>query len=437
MTDDLALLGGSPAVTLDNDYYAQWPIYGDEEVQAVTDLVRSGHLGSPQGGGPIEELELAVAERWGVKHALAHNSGTSALRSALFGVGVGPGDEVIMQSAVHPFTCMPIVGCGAVPVFADIDPVTRTLDPFDVERRITPRTKAVMVVHWKGMPADVDALLDVARRHDLKVVEDNCVSQGTLYRGQMCGTLGDTAAISFQDGKLTSAGDGGMLLTNDDEHYQRAATLGHYERLKDLPDDKYRAVSGFAFGEKYRMATLCAAVGVVQMRQWSERLEIRKENDRKLGQALTEIRGFAPVDVPDYVESPYLCSSVKFNPDELAGIDRETLVEALTAEGARVTSAARKDTRIPHTDLVRALHRHPVFAGNDVGTDDLLWEALGPAAERIEFPAHGSLPVTEDPEQPYDTINLPSFTRPADEMIAQYERAFDKIAAHADKLAKN
>ena len=433
MNNKLAILGGSPAIAMDHDTFAQWPIYGEEEVEAVSELIRHHRLSSAHEGGPIVELERAIAERWGVKHAIAHSSGTAALRSALFGVGVVRGDEVILQSAVHPFTCIPIVGCGAIPVFADIDTVTLTLDPADVEKRITSRTKAIMVVHWKGMPADMDALLDIANRHGLKVVEDNCVSQGTVHRGRMCGTLGDVSAISFQDGKMTSGGEGGMLLTNSDACYQRAATLGHYERLKDLPDEKYRGVSGFSFGEKYRMATVTAAIGCVQMKHWDERLSTRKKNDRKLGETIAEIAGFDAPDVPDYVESPYDRGYIRFNSEELAGLDREALLEALQAEGAKVTSPARKVSRIPHTELPRALHLHPIFTGNEAGTDDILAEVLGPAANEI-VSGPGTLPVTEDPEVPYDTIALPSFTRPAEDLIAQYGHAFRKIALQAGDL---
>lgn len=433
MDDRLAILGGQAAITIDHDTYAQWPIYGEEEVEAVSELVRNHRLSSAQEGGPIVELEESIARRWGVRHAIAHSSGTAALRSALFGAGVRPGDEVILQSAVHPFTCTPIVGCSAIPVFADIDPISLTLDPADVEQRITSRTKAVMVVHWKGIPADMDALLDIAERHSLKVIEDNCVSQGTLHRGRMCGSLGDAAAISFQDGKLTSGGEGGMFLTDDDDVYQRAATLGHYERLKNLPDEKFRGVSGFSFGEKYRMATLTAAVGCVQMRHWDERLSVREENDRKLGQTIAEIAGFSAPDVPDYVTSPYDRGHIRFHPDELAGLDRETLLEALESEGARVTSPARKDSRIPHTDLTRSLHLHPVFTGNEAGTEEILGEVIGPAAKKIVC-GPGTLPVTEDPEVPYDTIALPSFTRQADDLISQYGKAFRKIALQAGEL---
>ncbi len=435
MTERLAILGGSPAVTFDQDHYSQWPIYTEEEAQTAADLIRNHALSSAhEGAGPITELESLVAETWGVQHAIAHSSGTAALRTALFGVGVVPGDEVITQSAVHPFNCLPIIGCGAVPVFADIDPLSTTLDPSDVESKITSRTKAVMVVHWNGIPADMDAIMDIAARHGLKVVEDNAVSQGTTHRGRMTGAIGDASAISFQDGKLTSAGEGGVFMTNSDEVFQRAATLGHYERLKNLSDPKWRAVSGFSFGEKYRMATITAAIGVVQMNHWRERLDVRHDNTAKLGRAIAEIDGFSVPQYPDYFPSPYLSGRIVFNSDRLGGITRDKLIETLNAEGARITSPARRDSRIPHTNgLWRMLHKHPVFSGNEHGTQDILWEVLGPNATKIDY-ASVTLPVTEDPEIPYRTIQLPSFTRPADSLIDQYANAFDKVATHSSGL---
>ena len=431
-----AALGGTPAVTIDQGPYVQWPIYTEEEAQAAADLIRNHALSSSHAErGPITELEERVAETWGVRHALAHSSGTAALRSALFGVGVVPGDEVICQSAVHPFGCLPIIGCGAVPVFADIGPLSMTLDPVDLESRITDRTRAILVVHWNGIPADMDAIMEIAGRRGLKVVEDCAVSQGTTHRGRMGGSIGDASALSFQDGKLTSAGEGGVFLTDSDEIYQLAAALGHYERLRELPDPRWRAVSGFSFGEKYRMATITAAIGVVQMKHWRGRIDQRHENAVKLGRAVARIDGFAAPDFPDYFPSPWHSGRITFEPEKLGGITRERLMEVLNAEGARVTSPARRDTRIPHTDLQRMLHKHPVFAGDEHGTEEILWEVLGPAVTRIDYKSL-TLPVTEDPEVPCDTIQLPAFTRPADELIGQYAQAFAKVAARAGRLAQ-
>lgn len=431
-----AILGGEPAVTSDHSYFTQWPIYTEEEVQVVSQLIRDHALASQFGStGPITDLEQRVAETWGVKHALAHSSGTASLRAALFGVGVGKGDEVICQSAIHPFNCLPIIGTGAVPVFADIDPVTLTLDPADVERKITPRTTAIMVVHWTGCPADMDAIMDIAARHSLRVVEDNCISQGVTHRGRMCGSIGDAAAISFQHGKSTSAGEGGVFMTNDTEVYQRAACLGHYERLRELPNPKWRAMTGFSFGEKYRMATISAAIGAVQMKYWRERLDVRHANTEKLGEAIAKIDGFSAPDFPDYFPSPYLSGRILFDAKKLGGISRRRLLEVLQAEGAQVSSPAQKDTLTPHAGgLTHMLHKHPVFQGNEHGTGDELWEVLGPNVTRVDY-SSVVLPVTEDPEIPHSTIRVPSFTRPADELIEQYVSAFAKIADHKEQLS--
>ena len=183
------------------------------------------------------------------------------------------------------------------------------------------------------------------------------------------------------------------------------------------------------------MATITAAIGVVQMKHWRNRLDVRHDNAAKLGRAIAEIDGFSAPDFPDYFPSPYLSGHVKFNPDRLGGITRERLIEVLNAEGARVTSPARKDSSIPHTNgLWRMLHKHPIFAGNEYGTEDILWEVLGPNSTKIDY-TNVVLPVTEDPEVPYDRIMLPSFTRPADDLIDQYMNAFDKVATHARRLA--
>jgi dTDP-4-amino-4,6-dideoxygalactose transaminase len=304
-----------------------------------------------------------------------------------------------------------------------------------VERKITPRTSAIMVVHWPGCPADMDAILDIAARHSLRVVEDNCISQGATHRGRMAGSIGDAAAISFQHGKSTSAGEGGVFMTNDTEVYQRAATLGHYERLRNLPNPKWRAMTGFSFGEKYRMATLSAAIGCVQMKYWRERLDVRHANTDELGAAVAAIEGFSAPDFPDYFPSPYQSGRIKFDPAKLGGISRTRLLEVLQAEGAQVSSPAQKDTLTPHANgLTHMLHKHPVFQGNEYGTGDVLWETLGPNVTKIEY-KNVVLPVTEDPEIPYDSIRVPSFTRPAAELIDQYVAAFEKVAASAGILS--
>ena len=252
----------------------------------------------------------------------------------------------------------------------------------------------------------------------------------------MGGSIGHASALSFQDGKLTSAGEGGVFLTDSEEIYQRAAALGHYERLRDLPDPRWRAVSGFSFGEKYRMATITAAIGVVQMKHWRGRIDHPSRERRQAGTRRRRDRRFRGARLPRLLPLALAQRARRLPAGEARGhhpraADRGPEL----AEGAQVTSPARRDTRIPHTDLQRILHKHPVFAGDEHGTEEILWEVLGPAVRRIDYKSL-TLPVTEDPEVPCDTIQLPAFTRPAEELIGQYAQAFAKVAAHAGRLAQ-
>ena len=252
MTDELAALGGVPAITIDQARYSQWPIYTEEEAQVAADLIRNHALSSAiDGPGPITELENLVAGTWGIRHAIAHSSGTTALRTALFGVGVVPGDEVITQSAVHPVQLPAHHRLRGRACLRRHRPAHH--DPRPCRRGIA-RSPRAQKPSWsstgKAFPRTWTRSWTSRADTDLKVVEDNAVSQGTTHRGRMLGAIGDASAISFQDGKLTSAGEGGVFMTDSDEVFQRAATLGHYERLKNLPDPKWRAVSGFSFGEK-------------------------------------------------------------------------------------------------------------------------------------------------------------------------------------------
>src|SRR5687767_12796929 len=226
--EQLAILGGQPAITLDQTEAARWPLIEAEETAAVQEVLASGELST----SPVaRQLEAEFAAYHGVRYALSANNGTAALHAAFFALGVGPGDEVISPAATYWATAVPVLNCGAIPVFADVDPETLCIDPSDVERRISPRTKAIVVMHAGGMPCEMDALLEIARRHGLRVVEDASHAHGALYKGRKVGTFGDVAAFSLQTSKLCPAGEGGILLTDDEAILRRATALGHYERL--------------------------------------------------------------------------------------------------------------------------------------------------------------------------------------------------------------
>src|SRR2546425_8455080 len=224
--NELAIFGGPRAVTRDPGDLFRWPIVTREDESAVLDVLRRGAM---SGTEVTVEFEAEFARWIGAEYALAYPSGTESIRAALWACGVGAGDEVLSSSLVTWAGCSQALALGAAVHFADIDPETLCLDPADLEHRIGPRTRAIVVVHYCGYPADMDAILAIARRRGVRVVEDVSHAHGALYRGRMCGTLGDIAAMSVMSAKGLAVGEGGMLVTGDRDLYERAIAFGHYE----------------------------------------------------------------------------------------------------------------------------------------------------------------------------------------------------------------
>ncbi|MFQ6078263.1 MAG: DegT/DnrJ/EryC1/StrS family aminotransferase, partial [Thermodesulfobacteriota bacterium] len=296
--EKLALFGGPKAVTLDDSEALRWPIITNEEIEAVNELMRKGEVSvSPI----VKEFEQEFADYCGAKYALAQNNGTSTLHAAYFAVGISPGDEVITPVYSWHLQLMPILAAHGVPVFCDIDPKTLNIDPEDIERKITPRTKAIVVVHVYGHPAEMDDILAIAKQHKLAVVEDCSHAHGAEYKGRKVGTFGDVGCFSLQGSKLMVAGEGGILVTNNTKYYERAIMLGHYERIPSLtlPDyTKYqwmgKEVPPICFGYKYRIHPLGAAIARVQLKHLDERNDIRRKNLEYLSQGLKDIKGVDP-----------------------------------------------------------------------------------------------------------------------------------------------
>lgn len=244
-------------------------LVGDEELAELTDVIRSGRLsryGPDDDTFPakVHTFEASVAERAGVGRALAVNAGTSALLLALIGVGVGPGDEVIVPGFTYVATISTVVYARAVPVLAEVD-ATFDLDPADVEARITPRTKAIVAVHMLGAPARIDELKAVAERHGLALIEDAAQAFGATHRGRWLGSIGDAGAYSFNEYKTITAGDGGMLVTSDDALYRRCFALHDQGQV---PDGRGLAVPETpALGLNFRMTEVQGALLVAQLRK--------------------------------------------------------------------------------------------------------------------------------------------------------------------------
>jgi len=298
--DRLAIDGGTPVRSqpLPGPWPGAW-FFGEEEAQAVLEVVRAKspfrHYG-PNVLGKARAFEKEFAARMGTKYALGVTSGTAALTVAMVAVGVGPEDEVIIPAFTFLACPAAVVSLGAIPVVAEVDE-SLTLDPEDVERKITPRTKAVMPVHTAGVAADMDRLLAVARKHGVKVVEDCAQSCGATYRGRAIGSMGDAGAFSLQVNKVITTGDGGVVTTSDAAIYERAV---RYHDLGLLRPQFECAPAGKAFfGTNYRMSELTAAVALVQLRKLDSILSGMRRAKAAVVEAISDLPKLRLRSAPD------------------------------------------------------------------------------------------------------------------------------------------
>ncbi len=344
----LALFGGTPVLT--KDAHQVWPVVGEGERRGVMRVLDRGILSGPFAPESVA-FEREFAEWVGAKHCLLTHCGTSALVVALAAAGVRAGDEVIVPSYSFVATPFAVVQVGAVPVFADVDLDTGCLDPAAAERAVTPRTRAIMPVHMHGCAADMAALQDVARRHDLLLVEDAAQAHGATFGGRPVGAIGAAGGFSLQSSKNLSAGEGGLFVTNDEALAEEAAAvrnfgqdltrseITHYDLTRPL--DGNRALDARRLGSMYRGNEMMAAFGRAQLAQLRERTERCQRNAEKLSAALAELPGITPPHTPSGRTSVHHKFRVHVDPAK-AGLPlsparlRDVLIQALRAEGLEV-----------------------------------------------------------------------------------------------------
>lgn len=332
----LALRGGEKTV---NREFPPQQDFGEEEKRLVLEVIDSkmisGFLASPgerfMGGPKLKELERLFKEYYGTAHALAVNSATAGLHAAIAAINVNPGDEVIVPPYSMCASATAIVMHNAIPVFVDIDERNFNIDPQAIRKAITPQTKAIVVVHLFGYPADMDEIMKIAREHGLKVIEDVAQAPACAYKGRLLGTIGDLGVFSFNQNKTISTGEGGMVLTNDDQLARRISLIrNHGEVLTEhYPVDTIAGIVGY----NYRMTELEAAMGIAQ---WGK-LQRLTEHRVRLAKYLTQqLKPFAPMIQPIPVDPGrdhvYFVYPMKFNA-RAAGIHRNTFAEAVRAEG--------------------------------------------------------------------------------------------------------
>jgi len=263
--------------------FPPWPALGDEDIAAVAEVLRSGRL-TQLTGGDVAAFEEAFAAWNGSRHCVATGSGTSAIHTVLAALGIGPGDEVIVPAHTFIASATPVLHQRATPVFADIDERTYCISPESVAERITPRTKAIIAVHLNGHPADMDRLLELAERRGTAVVEDAAQAHGALYKGRKVGTIGLAGCFSFWEDKImTTGGEGGCVVTEDDALAERMRRIRHHG---EGPVKGERAYYHLELGYNYRMTSMQAATGLVQLRRLDEYLAARRRHAAYLSERL-------------------------------------------------------------------------------------------------------------------------------------------------------
>ena len=315
-----------------------WPCLSQDEIDAASAVLRSGKLNYWTGEeGRSFEREFAAFA--GCQHAVAVANGTVALELALYGLGIGSGDEVIVPSRTFVASASCIVARGARPVFADVDPVSQTLTAAAVREALSPRTRALIAVHLAGWPCDMDPIMEIAREHGIKVIEDCAQAHGATYKGRPVGCLGDVAAFSFcQDKIISTGGEGGMLTTNDEELWKRAWSFKDHGKSYDAVYGQ-RLTPGFrwlheSFGTNWRLTEMQAAIGRSLLAKVPSQLEVRRKNARLLNERLGALPALRVTIPPPEIGHAYYKYYIFLRPEWLqAGWSRDRLLEAISAEG--------------------------------------------------------------------------------------------------------
>lgn len=430
MTKKLAVNGGEKAIGKFNQELCVWPIVTDEDRKAIVDVLDKRAM---SGTEITKQFEKEYAAWIGAKYALGYCNGTASLHAAMWACGVGAGDEIICPSMTYWASCTAALSLGAAVNFADIDAETLCLDPKDIEHRIGTKTKAIVVVHYAGYPADMEAIMDIAGRHNIKVIEDASHSHGSMYKGRHTGTLGDIAGMSMMSGKAFAIGEAGLMATGNRDLYERCIAFGHYERTgypskfnpidSQIENPELQKFSGVPLGGyKHRMNQWCAAMGRVQLKHYPERIA---EIDRAMTylcdliDANPGIKAHRPPKGSGLTKGGWYAPLCHYCPEKLKNVPVETFCAALCAEGVD-----------SHPGANFPLHLHKVF--HDADIFNMGQPTMISFGQRDLRQGPGSLPVSEGI---CDRIfSLPLFTTYNKTEIEKVAAVYKKVIDNIDEL---
>ena len=385
-----------------------WPRFTEEEKRLVLEVLESGRLSSLV-GSKVREFERRFAGYIGVKYAVATMNGTTALHAAVAALGIGPGDEVITTAFSFVASATAILHHNAVPVFADIDLETLNIDPRSVEERITDRTRAILVVHLAGHPAEMDEIMRIAREHGLYVIEDCAQAIGSEYKGVKVGGIGDVAAFSFYQTKNITTGEGGMVTTNSREVYERARLAIHHGEVARYLHE--------VLGWNYRMTEMQAALGIGQLMRVEELNRRRAEIAKIYTEEFEDVDALIVPRPKPYVKHTWHIYQLLLRLEKLK-VDRDFFVKALRAENVLALVA-----------YPRAIYENPLFqnlAGYGRGCP---WTCPF-YGRKVEY-RKGLCPNAEYAAR--RVVTLPTFPWLGDDEVMDIVKAVKKLAVYYSK----
>lgn len=423
---ELAIFGGIPIIEETKPHFS-WPEITEKDINDVINQLKSGEISVYGKTGILKEFEENFSKYHNMKYGIATNSGTTALLSAFFACNIGTGDEVIAPTYTFLATATPIFHVNAKPVLIDCEESTGNIDPQEIEKKITSRTKAVVINHTWGHPCEMDKIVDICKKYNLYLIEDCSHAHGALYKGRKVGTFGDVSCFSLQGNKIVSAGEGGILLTNSKEIYERATLLGHYrDRSKQevtLPFYKQFIKTGY--GLKLRIHVVGAVLALNSLNRLDQNIEDRNNTLNYFSQ---ELEQFSFIKPPVTKKGMHRGAFYGYKPhyikEKFHNIPLEKFVEALQKEGVDVKKPGSKP-----------LHLLPLFQQLNQGIYEESWPRV--SKDHIKsYYRRGDFPIAEKFYS--TTMSFPTFTKlESKKMIDKYILAIKKVQDNVDELINN
>ncbi|MCR5793651.1 MAG: DegT/DnrJ/EryC1/StrS family aminotransferase [Lachnospiraceae bacterium] len=415
-----AVLGGTPV----RENAIPWVnTMDDSELNAVIEVMKSGNLSAFLansgekfcGGEKVRELELNFCKRFKVKHAISVNSATTGLQVAVAACNIGPGDEVLVSPYTMVASASAILLNGAVPVFVDIDPETYTMNPEEIEKWITPHTKAILTVNIFGLPSNLPRIMEIAKKHNLYVIEDNAQAPGATINGEEAGTISDIGVYSLNYHKIIHSGEGGIVVTNNDKLARNCQMVRNHG---EIALDETADMETYIVGSNYRMSELHAAIGIEQLKKLDGFLAKRRELAERINREFKKREGLCGVHIPEGYTHSYYIYPFRFDKD-VWGISRKVFAEAMKAEGFPLGVGYVKPIYLINLYKHKHIHNETTypFAFIDPPTQNYS-KGMCPIVERMHFE---ELLTADICRYPYEMEDIEDFFEAIDKIWGQRE----------------